>query len=44
MNFYNKIKKLDRPYIIAEIGANRNGSLTLTKRLILKAKKLVLIV
>ena len=39
MNFYNKIKKLDRPYIIAEIGANHNGSLTLAKRLILKAKK-----
>ena len=38
MKFYNKIKKLNRPYIIAEIGANHNGSLALAKKLILKAK------
>lgn len=38
MKFYNKIKKLGRPYIIAEIGANHNGSLKLAKKLILEAK------
>lgn len=39
MNFYKKIKNLGRPYIIAEIGANHNGSILLAKKLILKAKK-----
>jgi sialic acid synthase SpsE len=39
MKFYNKIKKLNRPYIIAEIGSNHNGSLSLAKKLILKAKE-----
>ena len=39
MNFYKKIKNLGRPYIIAEIGANHNGSILLAKKLILEAKK-----
>ena len=32
-------KKLTKPYLIAEIGINHNGSLKLTKELILLAKK-----
>ena len=31
--------KFLKPYIIAEIGANHNGSILLAKKLILKAKK-----
>lgn len=31
---FDEIKELDRPYIVAEIGANHNGDMTLAKRLI----------
>ena len=38
MTFLKKYKKLKQPYIIAEIGANHNGSLALAKKLISEAK------
>ena len=31
--------KIQKPYLIAEIGINHNGSIDLTKKLILLAKK-----
>ena len=31
---FSKFKKLKRPFLIAEIGINHNGSLKLAKRLI----------
>ena len=34
-----KIKKMKRPYLIAEIGINHNGNLSLAKKMILSAKK-----
>jgi sialic acid synthase SpsE len=37
-NFYEKIKKSHKPYIIAEIGANHNGDLEIAKKLVLQAK------
>ena len=43
MNF-NKIIKLNKPYIIAEIGINHNGRINLAKKMIKIAKKLGLIV
>lgn len=36
---YEDMKKLSRPYIIAEIGANHNGDLELAKRMIHAAKE-----
>ena len=40
MNFnFNKIKKSDHPYIIAEIGVNHSCSLNVAKKMILQAKK-----
>ena len=36
MNFFNKIEK---PYFLAEIGVNHNGSLKKAKKLILSAKE-----
>ena len=36
MNFFNK---LDKPYFLAEIGVNHNGSLAKAKKLIESAKK-----
>lgn len=39
-----RIDRLSKPYVIAEIGNNHNGSLSLAKDLILAAKKLALIV
>ena len=35
----NEIKKINEPFIIAEIGANHNGNLELAKKTILAAKK-----
>ena len=35
----SKIKKLNRPYLIAEIGINHNGDIKLAKKMILSAKK-----
>ena len=34
-----KFKKLNKPYIIAEIGINHEGSYSLAKKLIFEAKK-----
>ena len=36
---YKKTKKLKKPFLIAEIGINHNGSLKLAKKLIDLAKK-----
>ena len=36
-NFYNKISNIAYPYIIAEIGSNHNGDMSLAKKLIDKA-------
>tara|TARA_B100000886_G_C20412356_1_gene487671 strand:+ start:313 stop:1356 length:1044 start_codon:yes stop_codon:yes gene_type:complete len=38
-NFLDKISKSKFPYVIAEIGINHNGDLTLAKKMILSAKK-----
>ena len=36
---YKKIKDLNQPYIIAEVGVNHNCSLKLAKKMIIQAKK-----
>tara|TARA_B100000900_G_scaffold413032_1_gene436065 strand:- start:866 stop:1915 length:1050 start_codon:yes stop_codon:yes gene_type:complete len=38
-NFFNKIKNIKRPYIIAELGSNHNGDMKIAEQLIKKAKK-----
>ena len=38
-NFFKKIKALPSPYIIAEIGANHNGDMSLAKEMIVAAKE-----
>jgi len=40
MNFYNRIVGDERPYVIAEIGANHNGDMELARELILKAQEI----
>ena len=37
VDFYNKIIKRKYPYIIAEIGSNHNGNMSLARKLIDKA-------
>ena len=39
MAFLNKIKKIKQPYLIAELGINHNGQISLAKKMIDKAKK-----
>lgn len=39
MAFLNKIKKIKQPYLIAELGINHNGRISLAKKMIDKAKK-----
>ncbi len=36
---FNSIKNTKRPYIIAEIGINHNGNISLAKKMIIEAKK-----
>ena len=38
-NFENAFSELDRTFIIAEIGVNHNGSISLAKKMIRSAKK-----
>ena len=38
-NFFNKIKKMNGAYLIAEIGINHNGDMNMAKKLIESIKK-----
>lgn len=38
-NFYTKMKSGEKPYIIAELGANHNGDMELARKMILEAQK-----
>ena len=38
-NFINKIAKAKNPYLIAEIGINHNGDISLAKEMIVAAKE-----
>ena len=39
MTYLNKIKKINQPYLIAELGINHNGQISLAKKMIDEAKK-----
>ena len=39
MSLFNKIKNKKYPYIIAEIGINHNGDMSLAKEMIIRCQK-----